>query len=163
MEALLETLLSDTTLSLIFGLALLVLVLIILVIRLQFKLRRFLSGKDGKSLEGDIVSVQKDLQATAKEQSEIRDYLRKVEKRLRRSVQGVGTVRFNPFKGTGSGGNQSFATAFLSEEGDGVVISSLYSRERVSIFSKPIKKSASEYELSKEEREAISQAKDMSR
>ncbi|NIT70429.1 DUF4446 family protein, partial [candidate division KSB1 bacterium] len=58
---------------------------------------------------------------------------------------GVGTVRFNPFKGTGGG--QSFAAAFLSEHGNGVVISTLYSRERVSVFAKPIQSFASEYEL----------------
>ena len=36
----------------------------------------------------------------------------------------------------------------LNEEGDGVVFSSLYSRERMSIFAKPIKNNKSEYELS---------------
>jgi len=79
-----------------------------------------------------------------------------IEKRLRKSVQSVHTVRFNPFKGTGGGGNQSFATSFLNEEGDGVVLSSIYSRDRVSIFAKPVKKHSSEYELSEEEKEAVS-------
>lgn len=87
-------------------------------------------------------------------------YLETVERRLRKSVQSVHTVRFNPFKGTGAGGNQSFATAFLNEHGDGVVISSLYSRDHVSVFSKPVKKHASEYEFSNEEKEALGGAKD---
>ena len=47
----------------------------------------------------------------------------------------------------------------LDEEGDGLVISSLYSRERMSIFAKPIKNNKSEYELSMEEKEALSKAK----
>jgi hypothetical protein len=68
-------------------------------------------------------------------------------------------VRFNPFKGTGSGGNQSFATTFLNEENNGVVISSLYSREHTSVFSKPIKNGVSEYELSDEEKESFAEAK----
>ncbi|MDE2188580.1 MAG: DUF4446 family protein, partial [Patescibacteria group bacterium] len=38
-------------------------------------------------------------------------------------------------------------------------ISSLYSRDHVSVFGKPIKKHASEYELSEEEKEAIKEAK----
>ena len=46
----------------------------------------------------------------------------------------------------------------LNEEGDGVVLSSLYSRERMSIFAKPIKNNKSEYELSAEEKEVLKKA-----
>lgn len=83
-------------------------------------------------------------------------YLETVERRLKKSVRGVGIVRFNPFENAGS--NQSFCIAFLNEEGDGVVISSLYSREKVNIYAKPIKNSSSEYPLSEEEKEAIKSA-----
>ena len=47
----------------------------------------------------------------------------------------------------------------LNEEGDGVVLSSLYSRERMSVFAKPIKGGKSEYELTGEETNAIKKAK----
>jgi len=47
----------------------------------------------------------------------------------------------------------------LNEENDGVVLSSLYSRERMSIFAKPIKNGKSEYELTEEEQNALSKAK----
>jgi hypothetical protein len=91
--------------------------------------------------------------------NEVETYLATVESRLRRSTQAVHTVRFNPFAGTtGSGGNQSFATAFLDQHGNGVVISSLYARERMSVFAKPIKNGASEFELSDEERKAVLEA-----
>ena len=46
----------------------------------------------------------------------------------------------------------------LNEDGDGVVFSSLYSRERTSIYAKPIKNGKSEYELTKEEQEALKKA-----
>jgi hypothetical protein len=82
-----------------------------------------------------------------------------VESRLRRSNQAVETIRFNAFRDSGVGGNQSFATAMINENGDGVVISSLYSRERVSVFSKQVSSFNSEIELSEEERKAISGAK----
>jgi hypothetical protein len=86
-------------------------------------------------------------------------YLHIVEERLKKSIRGVETVRFNPFKGTGDGGNQSFATALIDEEGNGVVISSIFARDRTSIFSKPIYKYVSSHELSEEELEAITKAK----
>jgi hypothetical protein len=88
----------------------------------------------------------------------MQEYLLTVEKRLKKSVQAVNTVRFNPFKGTGSGSNQSFSTAFLNEERNGVVISSLYSREHISVYSKPVVAGKSEYELSDEEKESLDKA-----
>ena len=103
--------------------------------------------------------IKKELEKTAKFKEEVGHYLARAEERLKRSVQSVETVRFNPFKGTGDGGNQSFATAFINEEGDGVVISSLYSRDRVSVFSKPLKNHTSEHEMSGEEKEALEEAK----
>jgi hypothetical protein len=92
-------------------------------------------------------------------QKESLAYFEEIEDRLSRSIQAVKTVRFNPFKGTGEGGNQSFSTAFINENGDGVVISSLYSRDRVSIFSKPIAEFQSEFELTEEERGVVDEAK----
>ena len=132
-----------------------VLALIGLIIWMYVKLNRFLIGFDSKNIGDSLTYVSgnlKDLQAFRKE---LEVYLTMVENRLKKSVQSVNTVRFNPFKGQGGGGNQSFSTAFLNEGGDGVVISSLYSRDHVSAFSKPIKNLQSEYELTEEEREAV--------
>jgi len=39
-----------------------------------------------------------------------------------------------------------------------VVLSSLYARDRMSIFAKPVKNNKSEYELTEEEKEALKKA-----
>jgi hypothetical protein len=57
------------------------------------------------------------------------------------------------------GGNQSFSTSFVNENGDGVVISSMYSRDRISIFAKPINKFKSQFETTEEEKQVIERAK----
>lgn len=129
------------------------------LIRFEIKFRRLLGGKN-QSLDSAISEIRKDLSAIMKYRDASDRYLESVERRIRKSVTGVETIRFNPFKGDGSGGNQSFSTAFVNEEGDGVVISSLYSRERVSVFAKPIKKSVSEYEMTAEEKESLRKAKE---
>jgi hypothetical protein len=49
--------------------------------------------------------------------------------------------------------------SFLNDEGDGVIISSLYARDRMSIFAKPIKGGKSEFELSTEEQEVLQKSK----
>ncbi len=117
-------------------------------------------GKSGKTLEDSIGAMKEGLNDYEKFKMNSIEYWKNIENRLKRSIQAVETVRFNPFKGTGSGGNQSFSTTLLNEKGDGVVISSLYSREHISIFSKPIKKFGSEFEMSTEEKDVIKQAKE---
>lgn len=133
-------------------------VLLVWNIRLEVKLRRLLSGRDSKSLEDTIVHIKEGHDEFNLFRKEVERYLELVEKRLVRSIQGVETIRFNPFKGTGAGGNQSFSTAFLNESGDGVIISTLYARDRMSFFSKPVINFSSPHELTDEEKEAIKKA-----
>ena len=146
-------------LYIIYGLLATSIILIGWIIRLEIKIKKLLIGKDAKSLEDSIVGAKENLLKLNSFQQEASLYFKNIEKRLHRSLQATETLRFNPFKGTGEGGNQSFATAFLSEDGDGVVISSLYSRDRVSIFSKPLKKFESQFELTEEEKEVIGHSK----
>ncbi len=128
-------------------------------IRLEMKIKKLLIGKSAKSLEDSIVAAGENLKELNIFQKEVIAHFLNVEKRLKRSIQSVETVRFNPFKGNGDGGNQSFSTAFISENGDGVVVSSLYSRDRVSIFSKPVTTFESKFELTEEENEVIGNSK----
>ena len=135
------------------------LVLLSLVIWMWLKLRKFLIGIDSADISQSLTFVSSGLEELKSFRKELESYLIGVEKRLKKSVQSVHTVRFNPFHGTATGSNQSFATAFLNEDGDGVVISSLYSRDHVSIFAKPVNKHASEHEMSEEEKQAMEEAK----
>ncbi|PCI29659.1 hypothetical protein COB55_01830 [Candidatus Wolfebacteria bacterium] len=137
----------------------LIIVLLVFVVLLWKKMNRFLVGKDSLNLEDSLRHTKQSLDAHKKFEGEMSTYLTSVEKRLRKSVQHVETVRFNPFKGSGSGGNQSFATALLNESGDGVVLSSLYARDRITIFSKPVSKFSSSVELTSEEKGVIEKAK----
>ncbi len=152
----------DTTTILFILLALAILVLAGMVVRLNSRLQKFLIGAKAENLDDSMSSIRASLKEFTDFKDGMETYLTSVETRLRKSVQAVYTVRFNPFKGsTDSGGNQSFATAFINEGGDGVVICGLYARERISIFSKPLRKGASEYELSLEEKEAVQGAMKM--
>ncbi len=129
------------------------LILIGWIIFIELRLRKLFRGKKGADLEEVINFLSNDLKKLDFSREETEKYLETVERRLRKSIQGVGTVRFNPFEDAGS--NQSFSIAFLDEHGDGVVISSLYSREKFTVYAKPIKNRNSEYPLSKEEKDAI--------
>jgi len=135
------------------GTGILFLILIIWNIFIELRLKKFFRGKRAKDLEEVLVDLSKDLEKLDISRKEIEKYLETVEKRLRKSIQTLNIIRFNPFENAGS--NQSFSIAFLDENGDGVVISSLYSREKINVYAKPIKRYTSEYPLSEEEKEAI--------
>jgi hypothetical protein len=141
------------------GTGIVLLVLLITVLFLHIRVSRLLKGKDAKTLEDSWSSLVTDIEKLDAFSKKAQEYFKNVEKRVTRSTQVVETLRFNAFKGDGLGGNQSFATALLDEHGDGVIISSISSRERTSIFAKPIKNFASTIELSDEERQTIENAK----
>lgn len=130
-------------------------VAIALGLHTEWRISRLLKGKSGKALEETIIKNAADIEKFKAFRKELETYLDSIEKRLDQSVRGVGTVRFNPFKGTGDGGNQSFASAFINEKGDGVVFSTLSTRERLGVYAKPLKNGKSEFELTSEEKEAI--------
>jgi hypothetical protein len=136
-----------------------ILALLYYIFYLNRKLDKFLSGVSTTNLDESITSIKASLVEFEKFKDDMQTYLLTVERRLKKSVQTISTIRFNPFKGTGSGSNQSFSTVFLNEERDGVIISSLYSREHISVYSKPIKAGNPEYELSDEEKVALKEAK----
>ncbi len=143
---------------LVFALFIVVIALAIWNILLDRRITKLLRGGKTGSLEETIHSLENETRSLSTFRSEIEKYLRTVEKRLNRSVQGVSTVRFQAFRGVGDGGNQSFATAFINEKGDGVVISSIYSRDIVGIYAKPIENGKSRFELTDEEKDAVTRA-----
>lgn len=144
----------------IYALVALAVIELVWIIRLEVRMSKFFSSSNVKNFEGFIVELKEKIEALKKFEEQAIEYFRSVEGRLKRSIQTIRTKRFNPFKGTGEGGNQSFTTAFISERGDGIVLTSMYSRDRVSVFSKPVEKFSSEFEMTNEEQDILKEAKE---
>jgi len=96
-----------------------------------------------KNLEGDIEKLFQEIG--------------EIKEKNKFSIQKLGIVRFNPFSEVG--GDQSFSIALLDENNDGLVVTSLYTREGNRLYGKPIKAGSSQYSLSQEEKRAIESAK----
>ena len=126
------------------------------VVITEKRLKRFFLGKKAKDLEDTISLLEDNITKLNNAKESIEKDIVKINNKLKKSIRGLETIRFNPFPDQGS--NQSFAIGMLNEEGDGLVMSSLYSRERMSVFAKPIKNGKSDYELSAEEKEALKKA-----
>lgn len=128
---------------------------LIISLRAKNRISQLLNGKNSKDIDEVLMRIYKNISSLDQFRTKILADISVMNTKISRSAQSIETVRFNPFKGTGSGGNQSFATAILNENGDGVILSSLYSSDRVSIFAKPILKLESTYELTEEEIQAL--------
>lgn len=153
-----EFIILNPILSISASAGVLILILLIWIIRLEIKTRRLSRGQSGVSLEEAIMSFEKDLSENRNFRKELEVYLTEMEKRMKTAVRAVETIRFDAFKGTGSGGRQSFSTALINEDGDGVILSSLHSRDRVSVFAKPVLGCKSTYELTEEEKHVLTEA-----
>ncbi|MEI8130221.1 MAG: DUF4446 family protein [bacterium] len=146
-----------STNTILFGaLFLLVAIALFLIVRIEIRLKKLFRGSRASSLESLLADMAKavDIQNDRADTNE--EHLKILEARLEKQGHGVKLVRFNPF--TEVGGNQSFAVGIVNKEGDGVVFSSLYSRERMSVFAKPITKGVSDIELTPEEKSVVDDA-----
>ena len=115
-------------------------------------------GAKKKNLLAITNQLLKDLDLEVKRTKELAKKVEKIEADIINHVQKVGLVRFNPFAETG--GDQSFCLALLDNEDNGLVISSLHSRETTRVYAKPVKKGKEvSYLLSEEEKRAIKGAK----
>jgi|DewCreStandDraft_4_1066084.scaffolds.fasta_scaffold153223_1 Na+-transporting methylmalonyl-CoA/oxaloacetate decarboxylase gamma subunit len=145
------------------GLAVVVLFALLWILAMQIRLsqvvrhyRSLLIDVDGANLEQVLDRQVALLEQTSTKLAALQAEVEAEGQTLRRAVQKVGLVRFNPFSDTG--GDQSFSVALLDSYGDGVVFSSLFSRAETRVFAKPIQRGESRYALSDEERQAIATA-----
>ena len=121
------------------------------------RITKLSAGNSAASLEDTIGTTAKNLRELGKKVVLQGKQIEALRNDAFSNIQNVGVVRFNPFKETG--GSQSFAVALTDKNNTGVVISSLYARERMSVFAKPIVEGSSEYTLTKEEELALEKSK----
>lgn len=143
----------QNTTILIYILAGAIVLMAIWIMVLERRIRKFFAGTKANNLEGVMLQISKQISELKNTQIEINKHLDIADKRLDKSIRNVEMVRFNPFMDAGS--NQSFAISFMNDEKNGVIVSSLYARDRMSIFAKPIVNGKSEFELTVEEKEVL--------
>lgn len=132
-------------------------IVLIYVVYLHHKLSRFVRGENGKSLESVIRTYLDRVDDLKKHDELIAEHALTLDKRLAQAVRNVSTMRFKAFDQQGS--NQSFAIALVNELGDGVILSSLHHRDRVSVFAKPVAMYESSHDLTEEELAVLQEAR----
>ena len=145
-------------------LAILVLILFILLIvqiiktnKLKKRLNRFLLGKEGTSLEEDIIGLFEDNKFLKNSTEKNKKDIQALFKRLESVYQKMGLVRYDAFKQMG--GQLSYSLALLDENNNGFIINSIHSTEGCYSYSKEIRNGENNISLSAEEEEALSIAR----
>ena len=141
----------------VLGLTISVISLLITTIVLYLRLNKIFIGANAESLEPLLRECLKKINALELNDSQIQDHSVLLDKRLSSAVRNVSTVRFKAFDSGAS--NQSFAIALLDEKGNGVVLSSLHHRDRVTTYAKPVQNYKSSYDLTEEEKQIITDSK----
>ena len=140
-------------------LALLSVILIVWLIILELRIHRLLRDSNGNSLEKTLKNILKEYSSVSKEHSKLQKELQKLQQKTSSSIRGIGHVRFNPFAGSGDS-RPSYAITFINDAGNGIVISSLHTRDRVTLFSKDIENFKPVSELSEEEQKSLDKARE---
>ena len=138
---------------------LLAVVLIIVLCKLKTLKRRVDSltrGKDTESLEDIIVSYLERVESLEEGEEITRAALNAIKDNLKITYQKTGLVKYDAFREMS--GALSYSLALLDKENNGVLISSMYSREGCYTYANEIIKGESKINLSEEEAEALKQA-----
>ncbi len=105
------------------------------------------------------ISKNKDFLNNTEEIKKIWTETKKNNEKSKSNIQRVGLTKFNPFNE--SGGDHSFSLALLDGEKNGIIITSLHTRERTRMYVKEIFGGKSKSELSSEELESLRQCLDV--
>ena len=132
-------------------------IVLIYALYLDRKISKFTKGNSGASLEEVIASCIKAAEKIEERNELISKHAVTLEDRVSHAIRNVETMRYKAFDQNSS--NQSFSIALLNEQGNGVIISSLHSHDRMSTFAKPIVAYESDYELTEEEEAVIANSK----
>ena len=104
-----------------------------------------------------LATLERDSAAVASAHEAAARRIDALEKVARSEVPRVGFVRYNSFDDVGS--DLSYALALLNRDGDGVVLSSIYSREETRTYGKAVAGFRPATEPSDEELAAIAKAR----
>jgi len=140
-------------LLLIFILLILLIVQIAKTSKLKKRLDKFLLGKDGKSLEKDIISLFEDNKFLKINTEKNKKDIRTLYKNMESTYQKMGLVKYDAFQQMG--GQLSFSLALLDENNNGFIINSVHSTEGCYSYTKEIKHGRSSISLGKEEEQAL--------
>ena len=99
------------------------------------------------------ISKNKEFSNNTKEIKNIQSDILNIKDLSRFNIQRVGLTKFNPFNEFG--GDHSFSLALLDGNKNGIIITSLHTRERTRLYLKEVHSGSVKLKLSDEEQKAL--------
>lgn len=124
--------------------------------RLQKRIRKFMTGKDAKSLEKDIVGLYEDNKFLKINVDKNKTDIRTLYKNMEHAFQKIGLIKYDAFQQMG--GKLSFSLALLDENNNGFILNSVHSTEGCYTYTKEIKNGECAISLGEEEQQALDMA-----
>ena len=113
-------------------------------------------GKDAESMEDTILNFFERIESLEDAEQKMHRDIREIKENLKITYQKTGLVKYDAFREMS--GALSYSLALLDKENNGVLISSMYSREGCYTYAKDIVNGGCKINLSEEEQEALKQA-----
>ena len=157
------SLINDYVVYILLGMAALILILFILLIinivqsrKLKKRYNAFMMGKNGSSLEDNLVKRVSQIEELITFNKENQKNIAKIFENQKYTFQKVGMVKYDAFNEMG--GKLSFSLALLNQQNNGFIINAMHSREGCYTYIKEIISGNSVIVLSEEEKEALNMA-----
>lgn len=124
--------------------------------QLQKRINKFMTGKDAKSLEKDIVGLYEDNKFLKINVDKNKKDIRTLYKNMEHAFQKIGLIKYDAFQQMG--GKLSFSLALLDENNNGFILNSVHSTEGCYTYTKEIKNGECAISLGEEEQQALDMA-----
>lgn len=144
------------------AIVLLLIIVIVLCInlgRLSKRYKKFMGGKNAKSLEKDIMGLYEDNRLIKASMEKNRKDIENLYRKLESTFQKIGIVKYDAF--SQMGGQLSFSLALLDENDNGFILNSVHSSEGCYSYTKEIKNGLCDISLGDEEKKALDIAMDL--
>ncbi len=122
--------------------------------KMNIRIKKFMMGKDSKSLEQDIIGLYEDNKFLKNYVERNKKDIRILYKNMESALQKYGIVKYDAFKQMG--GQLSFSLALLDENDNGIIINSVHSTEGCYTYTKEIRNGLCDIDLGEEEKQALS-------
>lgn len=144
------------------AIVLLLLIVIVLCVnlgKLSKRYKKFMGGKNAKSLEKDIMGLYEDNRLIKASMDKNRKDIENLYRKLEGTFQKIGIVKYDAFDQMG--GQLSFSLALLDENDNGFILNSVHSTEGCYSYTKEIKNGLCDISLGDEEKRALDIAMDL--
>jgi hypothetical protein len=121
-----------------------------------FSLKNILKDSKGKDFLKTFKNIEEIQQKNLKDILNLNLDLESFKKESRLNIQRIGLTKYNPFKETG--GNNSFSLVLLDGNKNGIIITSLHTRERTRVYLKEVVSGKPKIELSDDEGKALKES-----